>query len=210
MSTSTGTMERPVRPLHLWSLREDVAVDVAPGELTLTADGATVRLDRPDPIVVETVRRMELGPVLLANAHGPATGGPADEADVLSQVLPALRRCATLVVRTLGLDDLGGPLLSVTPVGDAALSAPMSPAEGRLRMALGLALVFRRSSVLLEADWANYRVEIHRPEVMWVVGLLAWPTTADALCAAVALPTEVTRGILAYLKAAEFVAAVPD
>ncbi|MET9773486.1 NADH oxidase [Streptomyces sp. NPDC006367] len=210
MTTSAGAVERPVRPLHLWSLREDVAVHVAPGELTLTADGVTVRLDHPEPIVVETVRRMELGPVLLANAHGPANGGPAGEADVLARVLPALRRCATLVVRTLGLDDLGGPLLSVTPVGDVVLSATVPPAEGRLRMALGLVLVFRRSSVLLEADWANYRVEIHRPEVMWVVGLLAWPTTADTLCASVALPAEVTRGILAYLQAAEFVAAVPD
>ncbi len=60
---------------------------------------------------------MQLGPVRLANVdRTPGSGVPG-----CLVLLPVLREVAHLVVRTIAMDDLLGPLLSVYPLSrDAA------------------------------------------------------------------------------------------
>ncbi|HKB31577.1 MAG TPA: hypothetical protein VKD26_12175, partial [Streptosporangiaceae bacterium] len=69
---------------ELWSLREDVQVELAPGDgpVLLRSRWGDVRVQRPSPVVREAIHRMRLGPISLENViAGPArrvgtTGGP--------------------------------------------------------------------------------------------------------------------------------------
>ncbi|HEY0640181.1 MAG TPA: hypothetical protein VGD67_21335, partial [Pseudonocardiaceae bacterium] len=70
-----------------WSLREDVLVEADDDALVVVTRWGEYRVDDPGPLVRESLRRMLLGPVSLANvlpgggpAHGaggvPARSGP--------------------------------------------------------------------------------------------------------------------------------------
>ncbi|WP_372347720.1 hypothetical protein [Streptomyces sp. KL116D] len=110
-------------------------------ELVLRSRFGTERISAPTPVVREALRRMQLGPVLLANISTgrlPAdrTGGGPGRVHLV--LWPMLRRLSHLIVRTLSLEDLKGPLLSVittrqgagfTPVGVSAQR--LSPADER-------------------------------------------------------------------------------
>ena len=120
------------RTVHLWALCEDVVLE--PGEhkdqLVLSGPWGKERIDSPDPVVREALRRMELGPVLLANIES-GTEEPQGRVGAYLVLLPLLTRLSHLLVRTLGLDDLGGPLLSVSPVSQAAPFALVRLPAGR-------------------------------------------------------------------------------
>ncbi|MEU3058841.1 NADH oxidase [Streptomyces subrutilus] len=190
--------------VHLWSLSEDVVVDQGAGgdALLLTSRWGQDRLDRPSPAVREALRRMELGPVLLGNA---VSG--TEELRLLT--LPALTRLSHLVVRTLGVDDLKGPLLSVFPLSPAAPFVLIpQPGERRVRLPRHVALTVPESGTgcVLESVDSPHRVVLHRPEAAWVAMMLAWPTTLAAASAALPLPPNVTEDIFGYLSAAGMVA----
>ncbi|WP_329391649.1 NADH oxidase (plasmid) [Streptomyces sp. NBC_01351] len=194
--------------VHLWSLSEDVVVDEGSGgdALLLTSRWGQERLDRPTPAVREVLRRMELGPVLLANA----LSGPDD---MYLFTLPTLRKLSHLVVRTLGVDDLKGPLLSVFPLSPAAPSLLVRrPGARRVRMPRHVAFSVPESGdgCVLESVDSPHRVVLHRPEAAWVAMTLAWPTTLDAASAALPLPPKVTEDIIEYLFAAGMVAAADE
>ncbi|MGW0389324.1 NADH oxidase [Streptomyces sp. NPDC003042] len=194
--------------VHLWSLSEDVVVDQATGgdSLLLTSRWGQERLERPAPVVREVLRRMELGPVLLANA----LSGPED---LYVLMLPTLSRLSHLVVRTLGVDDLRGPLLSVFPLSPgASFVLARQPGERRVRLPRHVAFKVPESGIgcVLESVNSPHRVVLHRPEAAWVATMLAWPTTPDAASAALPLPREVTEDIIGYLSAAGMVAPVDD
>lgn len=196
-----ATMADPVGrlPLHLWSLSEDVAVETSPDEVVLTGRFGTERLSDPDPIVREALRRMELGPVLPANV---ATD-PEDDGSVYLVLLPTLSKLSHLTVRTLGLDDLRGPLLSVSPESRQATFSPdeLSTAD-RIWLPRDVRVTLEAAGVALESAASLHRVVLHRPEAVWVVGMLAWPVTPDAATEALPLHPEVTDGILRYLAGA--------
>ncbi|NBM15589.1 NADH oxidase [Streptomyces sp. GC420] len=195
--------------LDLWSLCEDVVVEFGTsGELVLKGRLGTERIDRPDPVVREALRRMELGPVLLANVRARRA---ADDAEAGAHLVlrPVLRRLSHLVVRTLGMDDLKGPLLSVSPRTQHARFAPVPlPARCRLRMPSEVSLKLEDAGIALESATSPHRVVLHRPEAAWVVGTLAWPVTPDAAAAALPLPPGVTESVLGYLAAAGMAAPV--
>ncbi|WP_143685668.1 NADH oxidase [Streptomyces sp. 1331.2] len=189
--------------VHLWSLDEDVVVVPGDGatETVLSGRWGVQRLPVDGHgLVREALRRMELGPVNLTNVDRvPGTGGRVPTDLVL---LPALRQVAHLVVRTLAMDDLVGPLLSVYPLTrNAAFTLAGRPVR-RLRLVVGATLVVRTEGVVLETPASPYRVVVHRPEAFWVIGMLVRPCLPEDAVAALPLPPGVTRGVIGYLRAA--------
>lgn len=201
------------RTVDLWSLAEGVVV--APGDLegdlVLTGPWGSERVSAPHPAVEKALRRMELGPVRLANLEAgcePEEDGgaaPAAAGDLGDEhcLLLHLQRLSHLIVRTLSIDDLSGPLLSAMPVSPVAHFA-LAPLPGRelVRLPGGVSLSVGRDGLCVQAPDASYRVQAHRPEVVWVLGLLVWPVTPNQASAALALPAGVTERILDYLAAA--------
>ncbi|MFJ9041580.1 NADH oxidase [Streptomyces sp. NPDC102406] len=184
--------------VHLWSLCEDVIVehDAGADQVRLKSRWGVDCLERPGPGVREALRRMELGPVLLANAVDTPE-------DLYAVMLPALDRLSHLVVRTLGVDDLGGPLLSVFPeTPDAPFTLVWVPGERPVRLPRRVVLTMHENGLSLEAAGNPHRVVLHRPEAALVVALLAWPVTPDRATAALPLPPHMTEGIIRYLAAA--------
>ncbi|WP_331766180.1 NADH oxidase [Embleya sp. NBC_00896] len=191
---------------HLWSLSEDVLLHRGSNQeqLVLTSRWGVDRLDRPHPAVYEALRRMDLGPVLLANAADTRPGPDSPPAgEVQPVVRAALRGLSHLVVRTLGVDDLRGPLLSVVPTApQASFSLVRLPARQAVRVPGHVTLTVLDSGLVVENAQSPYRVVLHRPEAALVVALLAWPATPDAASPALRLPPRVTADIIDYLAAA--------
>ncbi|MFF2848506.1 NADH oxidase [Streptomyces sp. NPDC058001] len=196
--------DSPARMHHLWSLREDTVVgwDDEGRTLVLSGPQGTERVEDPTPAVVEALRRMELGPVLLANLLQ-ANGGTFSGHDTYTMVLSVLRGISHVVIRTLSLEDLKGPVLSVVPEGRTAHFSlvPLS-AQRRVRLRPTVTITVRGDVFRVECRTLEHRVEIHRPEAMWVVSLLAWPMTPDAMVEVLPLPAELTLAILGYLAGA--------
>ncbi|WP_129839742.1 NADH oxidase [Streptomyces sp. RFCAC02] len=185
------------RTFHLRSLTEDVTLDQESGgdALVLLSRWGTDRVDRPSPRVREVLRRMALGPVLLTGTPEPADGEP---------VVPrVLGRLSHLVIHTLGVDDLRGPLLSALPVARHAAFPRVRLSERQpVRAAGPLLLTTRGSGWVLKHAGSPYRVIVHRSEAALVASLLAWPVTPGAASAALRLPPRVTAAVIGHLVAA--------
>ncbi|MFI6876070.1 NADH oxidase [Streptomyces sp. NPDC050400] len=195
------------RALHLWSLHEDVTVEQGDtdDELVLRSRFGTERISAPTPVVREALRRMQLGPVLLANIStrqlpADGTGGGRGAYLVL---WPMLRRLSHLIVRTLSLEDLKGPLLSVITTRQGAGFTPVGVSAQRLiRLMSDVSMTLESAGLALRSAGSAHWVHLHRPEAVWVVGLLAWPVTPSRAAAILPLPPEVTEAVLSYLIAA--------
>ncbi|MEV5322010.1 NADH oxidase [Streptomyces sp. NPDC052687] len=189
---------------HLWSLREDTVVgwEEEGRALLLSGPLGTERVEDPAPEVAEMLRRMELGPVLLTNLVETGDTHPGGHS-TYAVVLSVLRGISHVVIRTLSLEDLKGPVLSVVPVDRTArFSLVHLPAQRRVRLRPTVTITVRGDVLVIQSRVMDHRVEIHRPEAMWVVSLLAWPTTPDAIVDMLPLPAELTRQILGYLAGA--------
>ncbi|MEU2898404.1 NADH oxidase [Streptomyces sp. NPDC088106] len=201
---TSPTDDSSLRMHHLWSLREDMAVgwDEQGRTLVLSGPQGTERVEDPVPAVAEALRRMELGPVLLANLVQP--DGDAERGlDTSTVILSTLGEISHVVIRTLSLEDLRGPVLSVVPVGRTArFTVVRLPARHRVRLRAAVTITVRGNVFLIQGRALGHRVEIHRPEAMWVVSLLAWPMTPDAMVEVLPLPAELTLMILGYLAGA--------
>ncbi|MEY7981214.1 NADH oxidase [Streptomyces pilosus] len=188
--------------VHLWSLGEDVIVvggDDRSGTILCGPWGAQ-RIETDD-YVREALYRMSLGPVRLTNVeYAPGAGGGAH---LHLRLEPVLRQVAHLVVRTLAMDDLRGPLLSVHPLSRQASFTLVGVEEGSsLRLVLGTSLAMRTEGLVVETPGSPYRVGVHRPEAGWVVGTRIRPCRVENAVAALPLPAGVIRGRLGYLRAA--------
>src|SRR5216684_8494067 len=107
------------RRAELWSLREDVRIELEPGDRSIRLSGGwgSVTIQRPAPVVVEALRRMLLGPISLENVvrtggADPAGGHAEESLALLHHVLDQLQ---PFVIRTLQIAS-GQPLLSVVPL----------------------------------------------------------------------------------------------
>jgi hypothetical protein len=206
------------RVVHLWSLGEDVAVEPGAGAdtVTLRASGGDEHLVA-DAFVREALRRMEHGPIRLVNVGGPdapvddgrTDDGPADdgrtdgESAAYLALVPVLRRVSHLVVCSLGVDDLLGPLLSVRTRIRNVLFAPAAVEEKQLvRLTWGVRLSMETEGLVMESEDSDYQVVVHRPEVVWVVGLLIRPCTTGDAARTLPLPEGVARSVIGYLVAA--------
>ncbi|MFJ6694602.1 NADH oxidase [Streptomyces sp. NPDC091272] len=190
--------------VQLWSLREDVVVEpeTADGECVLTGPWGWDRIEGAPAVVREALRRMELGPVLLKNLE-PCPDGPASQSEVLPLLLRTFEQLSHLVIRTLGPVGLGGPLLSVCPVSREAQFAPVRVSRCRpVRLPRGVTCTLESQGFALERPGGAFRVVLHRPEAMWVVGTLVRPTAPEELARMLPLPVALVENIVGYLASA--------
>ncbi|MFJ8360458.1 hypothetical protein [Streptomyces sp. NPDC093984] len=214
----TGFAPRPgYEPRSLWSLRDDAVLEDEEGGRVLVVRSAVgrVRLPSPHPIVRRTLDRMVLGPVSLENAvdapRGAFEGPPGT--DVLSALPAALAealwRLQHMVVRSIGLDDRLGPVLSVVPVCRQARFRPVLPSLHQwVRLSCRCTLTVRGVTGELFSPEACHRVLLHRPEALFTTRMLQGYVT-PAQAAAEAMAPLLAQAIIAHMAGAGMVTALP-
>ncbi|MGW2560889.1 hypothetical protein ACWCXB_16915 [Streptomyces sp. NPDC001514] len=175
-------------------MREDVRLYACEeGDLDVVSSSGTVRLRRPPPLVFRALDRMTLGPSLLENVTDDLSG---PEHPLLR---PALEKLSHLVVRSLGVEDLGGPLLSVVPITVGAPFRPRSTGpDQRVRLADGVAFGMGSKGLTMVDAGARFRVEVHRSEVREIVRVIGRRGRLGRVVRALPAPVPVSCHILGY------------
>jgi SagB-type dehydrogenase family enzyme len=214
MTTDEPNAVPPRKRSELWSLREDVNVELEPGDgpIRLHSRWGEVVIERPSPPVREALRRMRLGPVVLENVTG-AQEGPASDRGTGDEAVPArqtplervLDRLQPLIIRSLRLES-GQTLLSVVPLTARSRFRPVPlAADVPIRLSTFAELRTDGNEYRLESPLALYRVVLHRVEAIWLMASLARPVTPATLAVAWPLADPVAVGALEYLAAAGMV-----
>jgi SagB-type dehydrogenase family enzyme len=182
--------------IPLWSFREDVAIEATEIGLNILTRWGEVRVDRPTAAIEDSLRRMTLGPVALANVTD------LDWADLCE----VFRRMPGCVVHSLGLRNSATPLLSATPVTQKArFELPAFTATASIRLSRFAFLRDRAGEMMLESPLSHHRVVLHRPLASWVVGALGRTTTTADVARAVNLTMTLVTEVIGYLTAADMV-----
>ena len=182
--------------IPLWSFREDVAIESTEYGLNILTRWGEVRVDRPAAAIEDSLRRMTLGPVALANVTD------LDWAD-LCEVFHRMPGC---VVHSLGLRNSATPLLSATPVTQTArFQLPTFTATTPIRLSRFAFLRDRAGEMMLESPLSHHRVVLHRPLASWVVGALGRTTTTADVARSVNLTMRLVTEVIEYLVAADMV-----
>ncbi|HYQ66901.1 SagB family peptide dehydrogenase [Actinophytocola sp.] len=182
--------------IPLWSFREDVAIESTAEGLNILSRWGEVRVESPAAAIEDSLHRMTLGPVALANVTG------LDWAD-LHAVFSRVPGC---VVRSLGMRNTASPLLSATPVTrNARFELPKLTLTQPVRLSRFAVLLDRAGEMMLESPLSHHRVVLHRPLASWVVGALGRTTTVTAVANTVNLHKPLVAEIVAYLVAAGMV-----
>ncbi|RZQ61301.1 SagB/ThcOx family dehydrogenase [Amycolatopsis suaedae] len=190
--------------MPLWSLTEDTLVEVSDdGRLVVVTRQAEFEIGEAAPVVVESLRRMALGPISLSNVTSPARRPAATdppESPVLTRVLD---RLSGSVVRSLGLRDGRGPLLSVLPVGLAPPLAPR-PVPDHVPVRLSRFAVLRPVGglLVLECPRSHFRVQLARSAATRVAAVLSTPASITDLAGRTGVARHVVADVVAYLAAA--------
>lgn len=196
---------------ELWSLREDVRVSSVSenGQVRLSSDWGDVTIEGPSEVVGEALRRMRLGPVSLENVIGaPRRQGTAATEVSWARLYQVLDKIQPLVIRTLGFGT-GQPLLSVVPLTPQARFHPVPlPPDASVRLSTFAQLRTDGREYRLESPLSLHRVQLHRPEALWLLGLLGRPTSVSAR--AWAPLADVSGDALAYLMAIGMVVSVHE
>jgi SagB-type dehydrogenase family enzyme len=199
----------------LWSLREDVQVEMESGgsSLRISSRWGNVTIQRPSQPVREALHRMRLGPVSLQNVTDIPNGpeGPGDVAassqhsSAQIQLDRVLSRLQPLIIRSLRLEN-GQPLLSVVPMTPRSRFrlAPVPP-DASVRLSTFAELRTDGKEYSLESPLSLHRVLLHRAEAIWLIGSLSRPITAAAYASALPQLASVAADVLAYLVAAGMV-----
>jgi SagB-type dehydrogenase family enzyme len=206
----------------LWSLREDVQVDLEPGDgpVRLRNRWGEVTIQRPTSAVREALSRMRLGPISLQNVisvRESSSGarltpsrredpGGGEYSAQWMQLHDVLEQLQPLIIRTLRF-DAGQPLLSVVPLTPQSRFRLMPLSEdARVRLSAFAELRTDGREYFLESPLTLHRVLLHRAEAIWLLGSLGRPVTIAVACAT-ALPQlkPLIEDALAYLAAAGMV-----
>ena len=223
--TTDGGNDSPRRRFDLWSLREDVQVELESGDnlLRIRSRWGNVTIQRPSQAVQEALYRMHLGPVSLENVTNvrdgkePAGGtGASGEvgrylySSVRIQLDEVLDQLQPLIIRSLGLET-GQPLLSVVPLTPRShfRVVPLPP-DVPVRLSAYAELRTNGKEYCLESPLSLHRVLLHRPEAIWLIGALGRPVPATAYAAALPQLASVAADALAYLAAAGMVVQAED
>ncbi|MDA3646980.1 SagB family peptide dehydrogenase [Saccharopolyspora indica] len=203
-SQSSGATPATVR---LWSLSEDTLVesDTQGVSLHVVAKGGEYTLAEPSELVRESLRRMTLGPVSLANVAasvrrpGTGSGVTDDDAEELMRVLDLL---SASVVHSLGFADGLAPLLSAVPTTAAEGFEPRVPPRTRpLRLSRFAALRGAGQELVLDAPHAVYRIVLQQPLSARICTALAKPCSVAEMADELGHPEAVIAEIAAYLLA---------
>jgi SagB-type dehydrogenase family enzyme len=195
--------------LRLWSLGEDVLVEVAPGgdHLVALTQWGEIRIDDASDVIRESLARMSLGPVSVENLpvlrdsflrwRGGNQVQPTEPWVRFRRVLETL---GNSVVQSLGFEHESGPALSVVPVSrQARFWLPKEIGPRPVRLSRFTSLRVDRGVRVLESPLAHHRVLLHRPLAGWVVGSLAGSVTIPELAELLGQPQPVVAEIVAYL-----------
>ncbi|MCW3840370.1 SagB family peptide dehydrogenase [Micromonospora yasonensis] len=172
------------------------------GPLTVVTRWGEFTFAQADALVRESLRRMSLGPVSLANVtSGAPDGADGSESGVLDEVLGVL---SGSVVHSLGVvDDVQGPLLSVVPVAPAVAFRPPEVASTRAVRLSRFAVMRPSQGVLVvESAPAGFRVVLHRPLARHVAAALVTARTTAELHAELNVSEAVVVWVVGYLVAA--------
>jgi SagB-type dehydrogenase family enzyme len=200
--------------IALWSLTEDTLVEIGEdGSLVVLAAWGELEVGDADALIVESLRRMALGPVSLRNVTSSPDSsrsgqdpGPwcpdADPAD-LGSLRRVLAELSGSVVRSLGQRDGKRPLLSVIPVGFAPeLAVRPVPAGRAVRLSRFAALRRGAGGLLLESPSAPFRVLLSRAPAARIASVLYSPATIAEVAAETEVAEAVVADVVAYLVAA--------
>lgn len=201
--------------LRLWSLSEDVLVEVGPegDKLVVFTQWGEIRIDKAGPLVRESLLRMSLGPVsvenlpILRDSERFWTGGDDDAAEPWHQLIEVLDRLGCCVVQSLGLEHESGPVLSVAPISRQAkfwLPPEVEP-DRPVRLSRFAAMRTTDGELVLESPVTHHRVVLHRPVAAWVVGSLGSATTVAEVAAQLRIAEPVAADIVAFLVASGMV-----
>ncbi|MFD8480084.1 SagB family peptide dehydrogenase [Kitasatospora sp. NPDC059673] len=195
---------------ELWSLREDTLIDPddgPDGTLTVLTRWGPVYFANPDPVLRSALERMTLGPVSLNNV-APGFPGledldrPEDHSPEVTKLLRGLRRIRHCLVRTLALGNT--PLLSIVPLARNTVFEPQpAPGDRPCRLSRFAVLRYAEGGLRLESPLAHHRVQLHRPEMVQLLALLAGGDRPVGL----QLDPEVAAAAIGYLLAARIVVA---
>jgi SagB-type dehydrogenase family enzyme len=192
MAAEHGNAAAPQKRSELWSLREDVSVELEPDQsVLLRSRWGDVTIHQPSQLVREALRRMRLGPISLKNVVGVReateagqTAAAAEAPERQTQLYRVLEQLQPLVVRSLKLES-GQPLMSVVPITVGARFRPVPlAADVPVRLSVFAGLRTDGREYLLESPLALHRVLLHRPEAAALVASLASPVPPAALAAA--------------------------
>jgi SagB-type dehydrogenase family enzyme len=202
---STGDPER----IRLWSLREDALVESgSDDQLLVFTRWGDIEIDDPSPVVREWLYRMSLGPVSLENLLPTQSRGqddqlgPVQEDPEYGRVRNVLEKLGSCVVHSLGLTDMGGPLLSAVPISrQATFELPVIDADHPVRLSRFAAMRASDGEVVLESPLARHRVVFHRSLATRVVGSLGKATTVADLAPALDVAESLVADIVTYVAA---------
>jgi hypothetical protein len=194
---------------QLWSLLEDVRVEVGPEEqLYVRGRWGGVEVTDRSPVVREALSRMSLGPVSLENISAlygnfmlwrQGLAEPCDEWDRLQLALGSL---GGYVVPSLGHEDASGPLLSVvaqTP--DAVFALPALREDEPIHLRPWATIQVLQGEPALVCPGAPYRVVLHRTTARAIGETLLriCMSSIPQLSAILGLDRRLVADIVAYL-----------
>lgn len=187
---------------ELWSLREDVNLELEPAgvSIRLETPWGKFTIPQPSPEVREALSRMRLGPVSLDNIPG-IERGDYDRSAHRRQLDAVLERLQPLIIRSLRLTT-GQPLLSVIPLTPRSAFHPaaLSP-DAPVRLSAFAGLRTDGREYRLESPLALHRVLLHRAEAVQLIGKLGSPTAPDEVTTALPSARPVAEAALEYLVA---------
>lgn len=185
-----------VGPRQLWSLREDVLVEVDPetGRVVVFNTWGETDLGAVSPAARSLLQRMTLGPVSLDNVL--VTDEERAEAGRL------IDRLGDCVVGSLGLEDTGQLLLSAIPLV-RQVRFPLRPVdpEAPIRLSRFAAVRSATDGLRIESALSRHRVVVHQPMAAALISSLAIPTTVDRLARQHGVTQPVAAAVVAYLVA---------
>ncbi|OZM71931.1 SagB-type dehydrogenase domain-containing protein [Amycolatopsis antarctica] len=193
--------------IRLWSLRQDVLVEVGAGDesLVVVTRWGEFDLGGADRVVREALRRMRLGPISLENVT--AGTGNAEDTDVAypgrAELEKVLDQLSGSVVHSLGLRDGQAPLLSLIPVVKAPEFRP-EPVPGGAPVRLSRFATIRPDggALVLESPASRFTVSLGGQAAVRVVTALAAPVSIAEIGARSGIDGRVVADIVAYLTAA--------
>ena len=209
--TAENASSPSARGRELWSLREDVSLQVEPSAEPVRLRGrwGEFTIPRPSRLVRDTLYRMSLGPVSLENATSAAAvpdGGSYQDADQvraqLAELHNVLEHLQPLIVRSLAQES-GQPLLSVLPLTMRSRFRPAPlPADAPVRLSVYASLRADGHEFCLESPLSLHRVVLHRAVAMRLLAPLASPVTPASFTATLSFVEPAAASVLEYLVAA--------
>ncbi|HEY2063542.1 MAG TPA: SagB family peptide dehydrogenase [Amycolatopsis sp.] len=183
--------------VRLWSLTEETAVETGDDDsLVVVTWWREHDLHHVPGAVRDSLHRMALGPVSMANLAAAAGSGPPGLDEVLDRLTGA-------VVHSLALTDGRGPIVSAVPARQAPRFRVAELGMDRpVKLSRFAAFRSADGSLVLESPLAGYRVLLTDVSSVRVATALAAATTPRGVAAATGVPPHITADVLAYLVAA--------